>query len=151
MIPFTIYVPGVPRPQPRPRFIKGRVVSLASGKAQLWKSRVMDECRGWLALDGSARVDAPVAVMMTFWFPTEDEARVGKPHTHRPDKDNLEKLVLDAMVRSGVLKDDALVVSGSTTKLWGYQGGVTITVSGFNAKRHVSSMGSEDDLGAFEV
>ena len=45
----------------------------------------------------------------------------GKPHQQRPDKDNLEKGLLDA-----VLKEDCRVWDGRATKIWGETGQIII-------------------------
>lgn len=51
------------------------------------------------------------------WSAKEKLAQEGMPHTSRPDRDNLEKALLD-----GVYGEDAHVWDGRTTKLWGRQG-----------------------------
>lgn len=119
-----VYVDGVPRPQPRARFVNGRVVSTASKNAQVWKNRVMGALVG--ARKGAALIDRPVAMFARAMFSTKDKRRWGKPHTNRPDKDNLEKLVLDAMVKAGTLKDDSLVYDGGTSKWWAERDGMSI-------------------------
>lgn len=45
----------------------------------------------------------------------------GKPHKQKPDKDNLEKGLLDA-----IFKEDSHVWDGRVTKLWGEQGQIII-------------------------
>lgn len=45
------------------------------------------------------------------WHPS----LIGTPHTKRPDKDNLEKGILDIYLPS----DDSAVFDGRVTKLWG--------------------------------
>jgi Holliday junction resolvase RusA-like endonuclease len=44
-----------------------------------------------------------------------------KPHQQRPDKDNLEKALLDA-----VFKDDCRVWDGRVTKIWGREGKIIV-------------------------
>lgn len=46
------------------------------------------------------------------------------PHTARPDKDNLEKALLDALY-----KDDSGIWDLRVTKLWGYNGRILVTES----------------------
>jgi Holliday junction resolvase RusA-like endonuclease len=41
-----------------------------------------------------------------------------KPHTVKPDIDNLVKLVLDAMTKAGFWKDDSQVVILKAEKRW---------------------------------
>jgi len=47
----------------------------------------------------------------------------GKPHQLRPDRDNLEKALLDALY-----KNDAIVWDCHTTKRWGRKGKIIIEV-----------------------
>jgi len=46
----------------------------------------------------------------------------GQPHQVRPDKDNLEKSLLDA-----VFSEDCTVWDSRVTKLWGEAGAIIIT------------------------
>ena len=60
----------------------------------------------------------PVRVDVVFSF-----ARPAKPahpvfHVVRPDRDNLDKIVLDALVKAGVLLDDAQVCAGGPLKVY---------------------------------
>ncbi|CNL09497.1 Holliday junction resolvase [Yersinia mollaretii] len=45
----------------------------------------------------------------------------GKPHQTKPDKDNLEKALLDA-----IFEDDCRIWDGRVTKLWGEIGKIII-------------------------
>jgi Holliday junction resolvase RusA-like endonuclease len=115
-------VPGEPKSQPRPRFIKGRVVATADAAVSRWQEGVK-----WGA-GGAARGDSgenalegvsALRVDCTFWFQTKKSERWGKPHTHKPDRDNLDKLVLDACVKVNALAgDDCRVSSGWIRKRW---------------------------------
>lgn len=49
----------------------------------------------------------------------------GKPHQQRPDRDNLEKALLDAL-----FSEDCGIWDGHTTKVWGETGQIIITTSG---------------------
>jgi len=51
-----------------------------------------------------------------------------KYHIIKPDRDNLEKLTKDAMTTAGVWKDDCQVVAGSTSKRYGAEARVEITI-----------------------
>lgn len=136
-----LYVAGTPRPQPRPRFVNGRAVSTASRAAKVWSDRVRIE-----AICTNEHIATACGVHLTFHFPTKDKARWGKPHTCRPDKDNCEKLILDSLVKAGVLADDSLVAEGFTRKQWAQSGGVEILV-------YDPAVGPpiDDDVGAVEI
>lgn len=126
----AIMVHGTPRPQPRPRVVRGRAVSTADPKAKLWRSAVERAARE--ALVGREGFAGSVRVMMLFRFapPPGAAERVGKPHEHKPDGDNLAKLVLDVMERVGVLlKGDAKVSSMAIDKVWSDRPGVAVVVA----------------------
>ncbi len=55
-----------------------------------------------------------VLAMPDSWSERRKVAQFGQPHLQKPDKDNLEKGVLDA-----VLLEDKAVWDGRVTKLWG--------------------------------
>lgn len=61
-------------------------------------------------------------------MPTKDKTRWGQPHTFRPDADNLAKLVLDAMMKAGLLADDSIVSSLLVRKTWAQEGGLVATI-----------------------
>lgn len=123
---FDVTIMGHPRPKARPRFAGGRVVSSVSKHEKLWKLALNREIC-W-AVNFKAPISQPVYVDMDFWFATPIFDRCEKPHTFKPDKDNLEKLALDCLVKCHVLKDDSIVASGETTKRWMMAGGVRIAV-----------------------
>ncbi|EBZ1027982.1 endodeoxyribonuclease [Salmonella enterica subsp. enterica serovar Muenchen] len=49
----------------------------------------------------------------------------GKPHQQRPDRDNREKSLLDAL-----FSEDCGLWDGQTTKVWGETGQIIITTTG---------------------
>lgn len=124
----TFSVTGTPRPQPRPRFVKGRVISSADANAKRWIKSV--EAVAAQAKSYAEELDPALSVILVFRFPTKDKSRHGKPHTFRPDADNLAKLVLDCMTRAGLLKDDSVVSSLCIRKTWDEEGGVDVLVLG---------------------
>lgn len=65
---------------------------------------VMPQCEYWLLF---------LFACPHSWSKKKQAAHHGKPHQTKPDKDNLEKAVLDAL-----LADDASVWDGRVTKLW---------------------------------
>ena len=56
------------------------------------------------------------------WSKKKREEMNGKPHQQKPDKDNLEKALLDA-----VFDEDCRVWDGRVTKVWGESGQIIIT------------------------
>jgi Holliday junction resolvase RusA-like endonuclease len=55
------------------------------------------------------------------WSKKKQAQLVGKPHQQKPDKDNLEKALLDAL-----FDDDCAVWDGRTSKLWGISGAIVV-------------------------
>ena len=120
-------IEGTPRPQPRPRFVRGKVVSTADANAKRWKDSI--RAAGKMAAEARGMVDAgAVAIVMRFDMPTPKPDRHGRPHTFRPDADNLAKLALDAVMDAGLLKDDAAVSTLVVTKTWAAKGGLVMTI-----------------------
>jgi Holliday junction resolvase RusA-like endonuclease len=120
-------VEGNPRPQPRPRFVRGRVISTADANAKRWKDLIQSTAK--LAVEAHGQIQgAAIAVVMRFDMPTPKADRHGRPHTFRPDADNLAKLALDAVMSAGLLKDDAAVSTLVVTKTWAGKGGLILTL-----------------------
>lgn len=65
------------------------------------------------------KATGPLSVLIDFTFPTKVASRHGQPHTSRPDADNLAKLILDCLMRAGLIGDDAAVSCVVARKTWG--------------------------------
>lgn len=113
------FAAGVPRPQPRAksgRTRSGRHVTYDPGTADEWKASIMIAAM-------RVRECEPIAeaceVEATFVFPRPLRmSGVGRrPHVVRPDRDNLEKALLDALVQCRVLVDDSVVCGGEVRKV----------------------------------
>ncbi len=119
-------VRGTPRPQPRPRFVDGRVVSTAGKAVKFWKGQVQNAVKAALGNLGGAKevrrmfVGGPLAVDMLFRFATDDLTRVGKPHwEEKPDFDNLAKLPVDVCAKLEMLAgDDCKIADCRVRKFW---------------------------------
>ena len=119
-----LQVQGIPRPQPRPRFARGRVISCADANAKRWISAVEAKARELRHQD--APLKGGLFVGLAFTFPASKGRQEGDPHTSRPDADNLAKLVLDCLMRAGLIGDDAIVSSLMIKKSYGADPGVLI-------------------------
>jgi len=126
-------VHGTPRPQPRPRFANGRVVAEIDPKVKQWQAAVRHAAMmakeglgmgvGGLplgvAVAGTLGGGKALRVDVTFYFGTRHKERWGKPHTFRPDRDNLDKLILDEMTKVQLIAgDDCRVSAGMIRKRW---------------------------------
>jgi Holliday junction resolvase RusA-like endonuclease len=128
----TAVCQGRPRPQPRPRFVNGKVVSTADANARLWTvcvdrglKQASDIVGGRDAVK-SVVGTGPLTVRLQFRMPFDPLATpsrrkgktVGGPHAMKPDTDNLAKLVLDRLTKASFVPDDALVASLVVDKVW---------------------------------
>lgn len=121
-----LVVRGEPKSQPRPRFVGGRVISNVKPAVSSWQAavrRAAGEALNALA-GGLPNKATALRVDVTFFFPTKVSNRWGKPHTHKPDRDNLDKLVLDECTKVGLFGgDDCRVSAGMIRKYWVRPGG----------------------------
>jgi len=60
--------------------------------------------------------------MPSSWSKKKRAEMDGKPHQQTPDKDNLEKALLDALFQD----DDSHIWDSRVTKLWGHKGEIRI-------------------------
>jgi Holliday junction resolvase RusA-like endonuclease len=121
-----LVVRGEPKSQPRPRFVNGRVISNVKPAVSSWQSAVRRAASEALCAiaEGLSHKATSLRVDVTFFFPTKVSDRWGKPHTHKPDRDNLDKLVLDECTKVGVFGgDDCRVSAGMLRKYWCRPGG----------------------------
>ena len=141
---FTIT--GEPKGQPRPRAFARKMgnVHVArfydSDVADAWKRAVM------LAIIKAANAHKwtltlrPVAMSMCFSLPRPKshfgakglKASAPVHHSGKPDADNLAKLVMDQITKSGrVWKDDSQVVSLTAHKIWasGNESGCSVLIA----------------------
>jgi len=65
--------------------------------------------------------------MPVSWSKAKKAKHFGKPHTQKPDADNVAKAVMDGLTAAGVWPDDAVVWSLEISKVWAVQGFCTIT------------------------
>lgn len=133
MTPITFFVRGEPKAQPRPKAFAKRFGQqwtarvYTPGTAEEWKSQIA------LAANEHAPLipySGPLYLDLTFWFPRpKSHYRGGDPnrglkpnaptyHTGKPDRDNLEKAVMDAMTVLGFWQDDGQVCDGPIRKFY---------------------------------
>lgn len=141
--PITLCVRGDPAAQPRARGMAFR--SKKSGKwtarvynpdnADGWKNRIAVEAikqRPESPWDGPLRIDAAVFFARPQYLlkPSAPEGKIR--HTAKPDRDNLDKAILDTLKRARFFKDDAQVCEGEVRKYYAAKGaspGAVITIT----------------------
>jgi Holliday junction resolvase RusA-like endonuclease len=154
-----LIIDGTPRARPRDRhgarIVKGRAVSfnyrptkirigkngkptpesLAWSRAQEWYKRVADAigphkpASPWT---GPVRMDVDVFFERPQRLLKKKSPEEPIWHTSKPDRDNLEKSITDALKEAGLYADDCLVCAGEVRKFWAAKGcgpGVIIVAS----------------------
>lgn len=109
-------------PVPKPRMTR----------ADKWKKRASvmryrafkDECRLHNVVIPESGYHVTFHLPMpNSWSKKKKQAMNGMPHKSRPDKDNLEKALLDA-----VFEEDSNVWDGRVTKKWAYNGAIQVEI-----------------------
>ena len=129
------FAQGLPKGQPRTKaFKRGNHAGVFDpGTANDWKAVVRTAAS--VAIPQGAPCPlftGPVRLDATFYFPRprshyrgkSDVLRADAPvhHVGKPDRDNLDKAVLDTLTDLQVLKADEFVASGTITKLYAAPG-----------------------------
>lgn len=121
---YRLFVPFRPQAQARPRFnFKNR---RAYQPEPLFKDCVVTEAykhRPPRPLDGA------IGAKLTYCYLRPACRKYEIYKTSKPDLDNLEKPVFDALKRAGWLKDDAHLVHTEVKKIWAEFDGLEIIVS----------------------
>jgi Holliday junction resolvase RusA-like endonuclease len=123
MIRFT--VKGTPKAQPRVKFSsRGKFgKAYTPDTANDWKALIMIEAKKHF----HQPLDGPVCVNVWFAMPrpknhynSKGQLKPNAPfwHTSKPDRDNLDKCVLDAMTAIGAFRDDCQVCDGRIQKVY---------------------------------
>jgi len=127
MNPIVLWIPGKPEAKPRPR-------ACVLGK----HAHIYQPKPAWVkTVKGVAEKQAPttplippVCVDIAFLMPrpkshfgtgkNADRLRANAPvlHMAKPDRDNLDKLILDVLQDCGYFANDSEVVWGSVLKMW---------------------------------
>lgn len=129
----TFRVNGIPKAQPRPRAWARKIgkVHIAriyeDGTAEKWKADVI---LGGRDVKPKTPLEGPLRVEITFYLPRPKRLMRKKDPEDavwciaKPDRDNLEKAVLDALKTDGWFRDDCQVVSGEIRKLYHEKAGI---------------------------
>lgn len=141
-----LFVRGEPVAQTRARHGAHNVYSDATEALKRWKGQIgqaMRRAQRQLNLEAFA---GALAVDMVFMIPTKQKERWGELCVVKPDKDNLEKAVLDVMGDCQMFAvGDQQVAAGEVQKVWCRVGdeGVLVVVSKAKATKNPSSSGEQ--------
>jgi len=123
----SFWCDGLPVAQPRVKATSfggfTRVYNPSTAKG--WKTVVTIAAKGSWKCEP---FEGPLCVDLTFWFPRpqshyKGKAKVLRPsapiwHTTKPDRDNLDKAVMDALTQAGIWRDDKQVCDGRIRKMY---------------------------------
>ncbi len=137
-------VAGEPRPQPRPRAFARKMGDkfvarvFESGTSEGWKSLIASAAR---PVTPPEPITGPVLVNATFFYlRPKSHFRAGNPlkglradapvwHIGRPDRDNLDKALLDALTQlGGFWRDDCQVCAGEIKKVYSDRAGAVVEI-----------------------
>ncbi|MEN3940697.1 RusA family crossover junction endodeoxyribonuclease [Prosthecobacter sp. SYSU 5D2] len=128
------FAQGLPKGQPRVKAVRrGNHAGVYDpGTANDWKTSIKSAAKDALINPVFPIFAGPVRVDATFIFPRPNAHYRGKAqtlrldapvyHSSKPDRDNLDKALMDALKDMQVLKDDALAASGTITKIYASPG-----------------------------
>lgn len=124
----TIEVIGTPKAQPRtsPTTRNGKPDVYTPDRANGWKNLIAMEANKHLPVKP---LEGPIKIDCLFLMPRPRrlmrlQAPGGHiPHTSKPDRDNLDKAVLDCLTQIGFIKDDRQVCEGEILKYYHEKGG----------------------------
>jgi Holliday junction resolvase RusA-like endonuclease len=149
MITFKVF--GTPKPQSRPKaFSRGKFTSVYS-PVTAWRNDV--KYAAHKVFEDQGQIDGAVIVEIEYYFRRPKshygtgknsdilKASAPKRMTKRPDLDNLNKAVLDAIQDSNLLKDDSAVVRLISTKHYvfrDYAEGARIKINPIEGKELLS-------------
>ncbi len=118
-----LHIPGVPKARPRPK------VTTVGGFARMYQpkgdaknhyeniKRIAE--KAWAEKEP---LDGPLVIDCEYVFPRQGnktwktKPMPRYPHATKPDRDNLDKLVLDALESANVISNDSRVHDGRTVK-----------------------------------
>lgn len=142
MTTISVFVPGLPVAQPRPRAVSfgGRARIYNPGTSNEWKACVIHALQCHF---GTFQAGVPLRCDLTFFLPrpqghygtgkNASKLKASAPRfpTGKPDRDNLDKAVCDAITAAGVWGDDSQVVDGRIRKRYAdpFQTGCRITIT----------------------
>lgn len=134
----SFFVHGIPKAQPRARRSKHGGV-YTPDTAAAWKEAIVLQGRRYRP---SSPIKEPLEVCLDFFLPRPKALERAKDPAGpiwapvKPDRDNLEKAVLDALTADQWWIDDSQVCTGATRKFYRSKAGlpgVRITITGLTS------------------
>ena len=106
----------------------GRVVHFKKKNVREAEEILEYRLRNWKKLNELETISGPVRMKINWEFPTKDKKKIYTPKVTRPDLDNMAKLLIDCIVRTGILQDDSIIFELMLEKSWTREGDGVIEV-----------------------
>lgn len=126
----TFFVPGVPAPQgsKTAKCVNGKAIMWeASAKVKEWRATVTATAQIQMIAKHIETITDPVELVLDFRLPKPKSVKRDTPDV-KPDLDKLVRAVGDALTKSQIYKDDALVIALSASKSYSQEPGVWISI-----------------------
>lgn len=113
---YDFHVTGVPAPQGSKRHVgNGRMIE-SSKKVKPWRAAV--QLASALARGFLDPLDGPLVLSVDFYLPAPAKSKFGDKPAGPPDLDKLLRSTCDGLTSSGIIADDARIVSIHARKHW---------------------------------
>lgn len=122
------FIPGIPVPKGRPRFstFGGRMTTYTPKNTRVWEEYVK-----WQAIPHrpDKPLEGPLIIKMIFEMP-RPKSLLQKIffHIKKPDIDNLQKSMIDALEKAAIFKNDSQFVFKISTKRYAEVTGVYVII-----------------------
>ena len=145
-----VAIAGSPVGQPRGRCVQGRPAPVSTMKASIraYRAHMVEVMKIVVKHAGWQRVKL-FECSITAYYPTRNSKLWGRYCGKVPDRDNIDKLILDCAKTAGIIKDDAGAVEGGVRKLWAQTGDVHIAFRSLDGVEPPDP--DADETGALEL
>ncbi|MHC6175440.1 RusA family crossover junction endodeoxyribonuclease [Glutamicibacter sp. X7] len=124
----SFFVEGIPAPQGSKRHVGGGRMIESSAKVRPWREAVAAEAQR-IAQKLDQPLDGHLRLIVRFELPAPKRSRFGSRPAGPPDLDKLIRAVDDALTMSGLIVDDARIVTISASKHWATDSpGASVTI-----------------------
>lgn len=126
----SFFVEGVPVPQGSKvcKCLGSRPVMWeANAKLKTWRDTVTAQAQIEMIAKGLVTIENPIELVLDFRLPKPKSVTRDVPSV-KPDLDKLIRAVGDALTKSGIYKDDALVIAIGASKSYAELSGVYISI-----------------------
>lgn len=126
----SFFVEGIPVPQGSKicKCLGARPVMWeANAKLKNWRATVTAQAQIEMIAKGLETITNPVELVLDFRLPKPKSVTRGVPSV-KPDLDKLIRAVGDALTKSAIYKDDALVIAIGASKSYSENPGVYISI-----------------------